>query len=231
MLRALLMASLFTVPFLGGCSLVPFGHKERAVPQNPPEQHKPAGAGLKIAVDVVMAQLRKAEDGDLQAVQGAAPQIYQLAAALASPAQPSTTPVTIPPAVPHNVTLPDAATATPATHPPPVTLASFTPAPAAPPPVLPLPHARSLMYAVHLGSYRSTTRASLGFAELAGKAPKLAALQARVEKVDLGPGKGVYERLKAGPLASRADAEALCGALHNIGLYCSPADFTGRTPG
>ncbi len=228
MRRISFLACLVAVPLLGGCSLAPFGHKPAPVPPAQEQAAKPADAGLKIAVDIVMAQLRKAEEGDLQAVQGAAPQIYQLAAALMPPARPSAStqqprfvqPVAPPPA--------PAKAVKPAGPGADIIAASYRSEHAAPPS---LPQGRSLLYAVHLGSYRHAARALRGFAELSDKAPELAALQARVEQVDLGPGKGVFERLKAGPFYSRAAAEALCGKLHAIGLYCSPADFTGRVPG
>ncbi len=225
------MLCLLSLPLLGGCSLAPFGHKHGKTPHVQAQPARPADEGLKIAVDIIMAQLRKADDtGDLRAVEGAAPQIYQLAAALMPPAQPGA-------AAPHpHAGQQQHPAAMPAEAPAPARKAemnavSYTPEHAAPPPPPPpLPQARSLLYAVHLGSYRSPGRAMRGFAELARKAPDLAGLRARVEQVDLGPGKGVFERLKAGPLTSRAAAEALCGKLHTAGLYCSPADFTGRAP-
>jgi cell division septation protein DedD len=202
--------------------------------------------GLKIAVDVVMARLRGAEDRDFRAVTGAAPEIYQLAAALMPPAnglmQSADASYNVRPAQPN--TLGDlqrmgerrktaARTLGAVVNGAKVYKASYnarggqtiTPPPA-------LPEARSLMHAVHLGSYRSAERALDGYNEIRAKAPlAMAALQPRVERVDLGPKKGIYERLKAGPFASRAEAQSLCAQLRTTGQYCVPADYTGRTPG
>ena len=202
--------------------------------------------GLKIAVDVVMARLRGADEHDLRAVKSAAPEIYQLAAALMPPANgPMGTKqasMNILPARPNtlgDIQRLDVQKAN-AAH----TLGavvngariyrasyqadgsqSIRPAPA-------LKDARSLFYAVHLGSYRTASRALEGFAQIKAKTPEaLSDLEARVERVDLGPKKGIFERLKAGPFASREQALKVCAQLRQSGQYCVPADFTGRTPG
>lgn len=89
--------------------------------------------------------------------------------------------------------------------------------------------ARSVMYAVHLASYRSDAAAARGWRVLTEAAPEaLAGLTARVEVVDLGGERGVYRRLKAGPFASRADAEARCASLQAAGYFCQAVDFTGE---
>ena len=201
--------------------------------------------GLKIAVDVVMARLRGADGNDFRAVKSAAPEIYQLAAALMPPANGPMSvkqaSLTMPPARPNtlgDIQRLDVQKAN-AAH----TLGavangariyrasyqangsrSIKPAPM-------LKDARSLFYAVHLGSYRTASRAFEGYAQIKAKTPgALNNLQPRVERVDLGS-KGVFERLKAGPFASREEALSVCSQLRPSGQYCVPADFTGRTPG
>jgi len=104
------------------------------------------------------------------------------------------------------------------------------PAPArqalAPPPDL--SGARSLMHAVHLASYRRRDHARAGWASLQGQAPELGGLDARLMEADLGE-RGVFLRLKAGPLDNRGEADRLCAALQAHGLWCQAADFTGQS--
>jgi len=236
-----LMAALLTTSLLGGCSSLPMGHK-KAKQATMAEAMDP---GLKIAVDVVMARLRGADGNDLRAVKSAAPEIYQLAAALMPPANgPMGTKqasLNAPPARPN--TLGDlqrmeiqkasaAHTLGAVANGARIYRASYRadgsrsikPAPV-------LKDARSLFYAVHLGSYRTASRAFEGYAQIKAKTPgALKHLQPRVERVDLGS-KGIFERLKAGPFASRKEALNVCSQLRGAGQYCVPADFTGRTPG
>lgn len=78
--------------------------------------------------------------------------------------------------------------------------------------------------AVHLASYRSPKEADRGWAQLRRAYPELVgALKPEVTKVDLGPGKGVYYRLKAGPLADPGAADALCKKLKSRRQYCEPS--------
>lgn len=80
--------------------------------------------------------------------------------------------------------------------------------------------------AIHLASYRSREQASRGWTQLRRAYRRLLGdLKPAVAKVDLGPGKGVYYRLKAGPLASKAAADALCRKLKRHHQYCKPAVF------
>jgi SPOR domain len=197
-------------------------------------------------VDVVMARLRGADGNNLRAVKSAAPEIYQLAAALMPPANGPMSvkqaSLNMPPARPNTLgdlqrlgaqkanaarTLGDAVNGAR------IYRASYQangsqsirPAPA-------LKDARSLFYAVHLGSYRTANRAFEGYAQIKAKTPgALSNLKPRVERVDLGPKKGIFERLKAGPFTSREEALSVCSQLRKSGQYCVPADFTGRTPG
>lgn len=87
---------------------------------------------------------------------------------------------------------------------------------------------RSVLFAVHVASYRSEAAATRGWAVLRSASPDaFAGLEPRVEQVDLGA-RGVFLRLKAGPLSNRAEAEARCAALQRSGYYCQIVDFTGQ---
>ncbi|MGD2131548.1 MAG: SPOR domain-containing protein [Maricaulaceae bacterium] len=88
---------------------------------------------------------------------------------------------------------------------------------------------RSVLYAIHLASYRTEASATAGWSVLTHEVPGvLEGLHPRVETVDLGPEQGVFLRLKAGPLDSREDAAARCAALSGAGYYCRAVDFEGR---
>ncbi len=78
--------------------------------------------------------------------------------------------------------------------------------------------------AVHLASYRSRKAADRGWAQLR-RAYKsiLGKMVSDVSKVNLGPGKGIFYRLKAGPLASKAEAEKICRKLKRRRQYCEPS--------
>ncbi len=81
-------------------------------------------------------------------------------------------------------------------------------------------------FAVHLASYKSESAARDGWAQLRKRhGALLGALAPSVTRVEL-PGKGVFWRLKAGPLSDRAAAEALCAKLEARKQYCEPA-FAG----
>ena len=77
--------------------------------------------------------------------------------------------------------------------------------------------------AVHLASYKDPKNADRGWAQLTKSyADLLGPLSPVVKRVDLGS-KGIYHRLHAGPLPDSAQAEALCKALKQRGVYCKPA--------
>jgi hypothetical protein len=83
--------------------------------------------------------------------------------------------------------------------------------------------------AVHLASYRSPKNAARGWATLKKSyGSLLGGLNPSVERVNLGRGKGVFYRLKAGPLDSQAQAKALCGKLKRRRQYCQPT-FLGAS--
>ena len=78
--------------------------------------------------------------------------------------------------------------------------------------------------AIHLASYRSEQAADRGWAQLRRAYRKdLGDLTHEITRVNLGPGKGVFFRLKAGPLESDAAAKALCRRLKSRRQYCEPA--------
>lgn len=105
------------------------------------------------------------------------------------------------------------------------------PVPSAPPPLAAAPDlsgSRSVMSAVHLASYREYDNLVAGWEELQGEAPALlGGLDVRIAEANLGE-RGVFLRLKAGPLDSLQAAEALCAQLEAAGHWCAPADFDGR---
>jgi hypothetical protein len=76
--------------------------------------------------------------------------------------------------------------------------------------------------AMHLASYKNPANAERGWKQLsAANADLLGSARPIVRRVDI-PGKGVFYRLLAGPMASTADAKALCTALKARKLYCAP---------
>jgi len=78
--------------------------------------------------------------------------------------------------------------------------------------------------AVHLASYRSQEAADRGWAQLRrAYRTQLDSLEPEVSRVDLGPGKGIYWRLKAGPLKSPQQAQDICRQLKAARQFCEPA--------
>lgn len=76
--------------------------------------------------------------------------------------------------------------------------------------------------AVHLASYRQKGAAERGWAEIVKRFGQLSGLQPSIERVDLGATKGVFYRLKAGPLPSNGAAVDLCRQLKAKRQYCEP---------
>ncbi len=82
--------------------------------------------------------------------------------------------------------------------------------------------------AVHLASYRSQQAANRGWTQLRrAHSGLLGKLSADISQINLGPGKGTFFRLKAGPLNSRGAAESLCGRLKSRRQYCEPTFMGG----
>ena len=82
--------------------------------------------------------------------------------------------------------------------------------------------------AVHLASYRSRKSADTGWAQLR-RAHKqlLGGLSMEVKQINLGPGKGTFYRLMAGPVANKGAAENLCRRLKARRQYCEPSFMNG----
>jgi hypothetical protein len=78
--------------------------------------------------------------------------------------------------------------------------------------------------AVHLASYKNREQAEKDIAMFKKKFSDLAKLGMLAIKVDLGA-KGIYWRLKAGPLASAKAASALCAKLKAQRQFCEPTVF------
>ena len=90
-----------------------------------------------------------------------------------------------------------------------------------------IPPGQSLLYGVHIASYRTMDHVVQGWETMWAMLPDvLGPLQARVEAADLGE-RGVYLRLKAGPFATRADALSACAELSQSAIYCQAMAFTG----
>ena len=76
---------------------------------------------------------------------------------------------------------------------------------------------------VHLASYRQTKAAERGWKELQARfSSQLGGLENVIERVDLGSPKGVFYRLKAGPLSSNSEAVSVCKTLKQKRQYCDP---------
>ncbi|MCK5547063.1 MAG: hypothetical protein KAI27_06785 [Rhodospirillaceae bacterium] len=76
---------------------------------------------------------------------------------------------------------------------------------------------------VHLASYRQIKAAERGWKELQVRfSSRLGGLEKIIERVDLGSPKGVFYRLKAGPLSSNNEAIAVCKTLKQKRQYCDP---------
>lgn len=78
--------------------------------------------------------------------------------------------------------------------------------------------------AIHLASYRSKGKAQTGWKKIKRKHRKLLnKLESEIVKVNLGPGKGVFYRLKAGPLSGKSAAGRLCSKLKRRRQFCEPS--------
>jgi tetratricopeptide (TPR) repeat protein len=77
--------------------------------------------------------------------------------------------------------------------------------------------------AVHLASYRSRKDAERGWTVVRRAYQQLLdGLTAEITEVDLGPDRGLYFRLNAGPMESEAAAVDLCRKLKRRHQYCKP---------
>jgi cell division septation protein DedD len=95
------------------------------------------------------------------------------------------------------------------------------PVPPPPPPKAAAPPAAGGDLQVQLAAIRSPEQARGEWERLRRKnGDLLGKLRLFITKADLGPGKGVYFRLRAGPLASEAQAKALCASLAGRKIGC-----------
>lgn len=85
----------------------------------------------------------------------------------------------------------------------------------------------SVLWGVHLASYRHPDDASAGWKKLQRDNPdELGLLEPRIEKISI-EGKGEYLRLVGGGFSSREKAKALCDTLAAKGVFCRVATFGG----
>ncbi len=86
----------------------------------------------------------------------------------------------------------------------------------------------SVLWGVHLASYRRVEEASAGWAKLQRDNPdELGLLEPRIERVAID-GKGAYLRLVGGGFSSREKATSLCDTLAAKGVFCRVANFGGE---
>lgn len=85
----------------------------------------------------------------------------------------------------------------------------------------------SVLFGVHLASYRNMPEAREGWQKLQRENPdELGLLEPRVETVTLTE-KGVFMRLIGGGFSSQDKASALCANLKQKGLFCAVSSFNG----
>ncbi|MCB9954962.1 MAG: SPOR domain-containing protein [Caulobacterales bacterium] len=86
----------------------------------------------------------------------------------------------------------------------------------------------SVLFGVHLASYRHEEAARAGWRQLQRENPdELGLLEPRIEAVTI-EGRGDFLRLIGGGFSSREKAEALCATLEAKGVYCVVTDFGGE---
>jgi len=91
--------------------------------------------------------------------------------------------------------------------------------PAAPPPAAALPPGKG--YFLQLGALRSVEAAQASWTRLKSAQPDiLGALPANAVKIDLGPERGVYYRVMAGPIADETSATQSCNTLKQRHVAC-----------
>ncbi|MFQ5564605.1 MAG: SPOR domain-containing protein [Parvularculaceae bacterium] len=86
----------------------------------------------------------------------------------------------------------------------------------------------SVLYGVHLASYRRMRDARAGWSKLQRENPdELGLLEPRIKDVTL-PEKGDFIRLIGGGFASEEKAQALCERLKQRGVFCTVTSFDGE---
>lgn len=86
----------------------------------------------------------------------------------------------------------------------------------------------SVLYGVHLASYRHIDHARAGWAKLQRENPdELGLLEPRIEAVEI-EGRGRFLRLIGGGFSSQEKAESLCAKLKAKGVFCAATGFNGE---
>lgn len=86
----------------------------------------------------------------------------------------------------------------------------------------------SVLFGVHLASYRHAEEARAGWAKLQRDYPdELGLLEPRLERVAI-EGRGEFLRLIGGGFSNGEKAAALCARLKTSGVYCAVASFEGE---
>lgn len=86
----------------------------------------------------------------------------------------------------------------------------------------------SVLWGVHLASYRKTEEAHVGWRKLQRENPdQLGLLEPRVERIQVQD-KGEFLRLIGGGFSSEKKAQALCSSLQGKGMFCAVASFAGE---
>ncbi|HXI86559.1 MAG TPA: SPOR domain-containing protein, partial [Parvularculaceae bacterium] len=86
----------------------------------------------------------------------------------------------------------------------------------------------SVLYGVHLASYRRIADAEAGWRKLQRENPdELGLLEPRIEWITID-GRGEFVRLIGGGFSSRDKAEQLCLRLRAKKVYCAVRDFDGQ---
>jgi hypothetical protein len=97
-------------------------------------------------------------------------------------------------------------------------------APVPPPVAMPLPSASSIFgiaYQIQIAAVRTPERATIEWARLKSKhGDLLGGYSLNVVRADLGPTKGVFYRLRAGPIAWEDVAKVLCDNLGKRKVGC-----------
>jgi cell division septation protein DedD len=172
------------------------------------EDTMPDGGPRKVKTMVVRPDGSVMESEQAQAAAAPAP-------AAAPDAQPQMMPVAVPAPAPDpapqqtaSVQAPPATEPKPAAQPAPQQTAALAPQPAAAP----------AKYVVQVASKKNQTEALASFADMQQKYPSLlASYKPIVQKADLGD-KGVWYRLRIGPIADKSSASKLCSQLKQQGL-------------
>jgi len=86
----------------------------------------------------------------------------------------------------------------------------------------------SILWGVHLASYRKPDEARVGWRKLQRENPdQLGLLEPRIERIQVRD-KGEFLRLIGGGFSSEEKARALCNSLQGKGMFCSVASFGGE---